>query len=51
MLDERLLETKLGRLRVRVERVRAKLPASREDFESDVDAKVDHGGARESGRG
>lgn len=39
MLDERLLETKLGRLRARLERARAKLPASREDFESDVDAQ------------
>jgi hypothetical protein len=29
MLDERLLETKLSRLRARVERVWAKLPASR----------------------
>jgi uncharacterized protein YutE (UPF0331/DUF86 family) len=39
MLDERLLETKLGRLLARVERARAKLPASREAFEADVDAQ------------
>jgi hypothetical protein len=39
MLDERLVETKLGRLLARVERARVKLPASREDFESDVDAQ------------
>ena len=39
MLDERLLETKLGRLLARVERARTKLPASREEFESSADAQ------------
>jgi uncharacterized protein YutE (UPF0331/DUF86 family) len=39
MLDDRLLETKLGRLRARVERARAKLPASREEFESSTDTQ------------
>lgn len=39
MLDERLLETKLGRLRARIERVRTRLPASVDDFEADVDAQ------------
>jgi hypothetical protein len=39
MLDDRLLETKLGRLRARVERARAKLPVSREEFESSADTQ------------
>ena len=39
MLDERLVEAKLGRLLARVERARTKLPASREEFESSADAQ------------
>jgi uncharacterized protein YutE (UPF0331/DUF86 family) len=39
MLDETLLLTKLGRLQARVERARAKLPTSREAFETDPDVQ------------
>jgi uncharacterized protein YutE (UPF0331/DUF86 family) len=39
VLDERLVEAKLGRLLARVERARMKLPASREEFESSADAQ------------
>ena len=38
-VDARLLETKIVRMRARIDRARAKLPASREDFEGDVDAQ------------
>jgi uncharacterized protein YutE (UPF0331/DUF86 family) len=38
-VDKRALKSKLARLSTRIERARTKLPASREDFESNVDAQ------------
>jgi uncharacterized protein YutE (UPF0331/DUF86 family) len=39
MVDDRLLEKKLGRLHARVARAKARLPSSREQFLADQDAQ------------
>jgi uncharacterized protein YutE (UPF0331/DUF86 family) len=39
MLDDRVLGTRVARLLARVNRARARLPASRAEFEADLDAQ------------